>query len=151
MIFLRLSGFLDLFDKIYLIAFKLSLFMPLTTFFLQEQCLISLISLFIMQRKIITVITITLFIKKKTGINFVLSSRSRKMIGWFMKFISINQSRFYNFSNVRISKMLNITSKYFCILNNKSPASRVAHIRYSFTSYSCSFHVYSKYIVVVLA
>ena len=78
--------------------------------------------------------------QKEVGTNFPLLSRSRDMIGWFMKTylhqpIKILQFLWEN------SKMLNKTAKYFSILNNKPPASWVAHITRDFlTCYSCSYY-----------
>ena len=66
-----------------------------------------------------------------------------KKYGWAIQktlFAETNQDP--TFSHTREnSKMCSITSKYFSFLNNKSPASRVAHITRDFlTCYYCSYY-----------
>ena len=70
------------------------------------------------------------------------------------KHIYINRSWLYNFSHVANSKMFNITSKYFTILNNKPTASWVAHITRDFLAcYSCSYYssmIYPNFQTLIL-
>ena len=64
-------------------------------------------------------------------------SRSTNVIGWFIKTSVHKPIKILQF----LSKMFNITSKYFSVFNNKSPASWVAHITMDFlTCYSCSHY-----------
>ena len=63
--------------------------------------------------------------------------RSRNMIGWFIKTSVHKPIKIIQF----LSKMFNITSKYFSVFNSKSLASWVAHITMDFlTCYSCSYY-----------
>ena len=104
--FLRLSGFLDLFGKVFLITFDHSIF-DLLTF------LLSLISFFIMQRDYNGCNYGTFWAKIYFSVIRVLKSKKKKLAvtlfycfvleTWLddsRKLIYINQLRFYNFSCV---------------------------------------------------
>ena len=58
--------------------------------------------------------------------------QSRNTIGWLIKIVRIDQSRFCISCPNEISKMFNITLKYFYIFNNTPSASWVVHIRRDF-------------------
>ena len=69
-------------------------------------------------------------------------SRSRNMIGWFIKTYLHKPINIIQFlSRAKIKKMFNIALKCFNTFNNKPPSSWVAHIRRNFlTCYSCSYY-----------
>ena len=70
--------------------------------------------------------------EKEIGINFVLFSQSRNMIGRFMKTFSHQREK---------SKIFSISSKYFSIFNNILPASNITHMTRKFLAcYSCSYY-----------
>ena len=68
---------------------------------------------------------------------FCCFSQEIQWLGDYWKLIYIKQLRFCSSCPRKISKLFNITSKYFCIFINASPASWVEHIRRDFhTCYS---------------
>ena len=107
-------------------------------------------------REITTVTTVTVFKlkfifshksskkqEKEAGINFILLSRSRQMIGWFMKTYLHRPINILQFLSRGKIQKFNITSKYFSIFNNKLPASWVTHITRDFLT-CCSSLYYSS-------
>ena len=142
--FFRLTEYPDLSWKVFLITFKSSA-LDNSAVFCNSSANKAAYSLFsFMYREITTVETLffslkVLKAKKKLALTLFYYVFQEIWLGNLKKLICINQSTFsYNREN---SKMFNITSKYFSIFSNKSPASWVAHItRKLFTFYSCSYY-----------
>ena len=83
------------------------------------------------------------FIKSfKSKKKLPLLGQSRNMIGQFKKIYLHRPIKIIIFL-CENSKMYKITSKYFSFLNNKPPASWVAHVTRDFlTCYSCVYYVF---------
>ena len=94
LLFLRLSGFLNLFGKVFLIAFKFSLFKSWTNF-LKEKKTYSFYT-----KNYFFLIRVPKSKKKKLVLTLFYCLGQETWLDDSWKLIFINQSRFYNFSQL---------------------------------------------------
>ena len=136
--FLRLSGFPDLSDKVFLIIFKFSE-PDYSTIFRNSN--VNIFFLVSRDREIITVKSLKSK-KKKLALTLFYYVSREIWLGNSKNLFFAQTSQDSAFSQTcHYAKMFNITSKYFTFFNNKLAACQVAHITRDFIAcYSCSYY-----------